>query len=234
MGYSGSLQKMVITAYQDGDFTSRVGDPFTVMINPAGYSHNYSICYNDDQAQGSSGGSPRFNRIPSDTVQFELVFDGTGVVPTALPGVIPNLSDGITDQIQKLKTLVFTYNGKIHSPNFLQLAWGTLLFKCRLTSLEIEYTLFKPDGTPLRARAKASFQGYNDESELELQANKSSPDLTHVRTVKAGDTLPLMCYRIYGSSLPYLQVAAVNNLTDFRRLKVGSQIVFPPLDDSTP
>jgi hypothetical protein len=238
VGLTGSLEKMVVIAYQKSNFSSEVGR-LTVAINPEKYSHGYKICWNDVQAQGSPGGSPNFNKIPSDTLKFELVFDGTGVIPprlpglpVALPGVVPFLEDGVAAQIDAFKKLVFSYNGNIHSPNFLKLSWGTLLFKCRLQSMDIAYTLFKPDGTPLRARADATFIGYNDEVELALAAKKSSPDVTHVVTVKAGETLPLLCYRIYGSSALYPQVARVNGLVDFRALAVGSQVVFPPLQES--
>jgi hypothetical protein len=231
MGFSGSLEKMEITAYSQKNFTGKVGE-FTVYINPEKYSHSYEICYNDVQAQGSPGGEPVFNKTPSDKVEFELVFDGTGVVPTLIPGVIPYGDDGITSQIDEFKRLAFTYNSKSHSPNYLVLAWGRLLFKCRLESLSITYTLFKPDGTPLRARAHSTFIGYNDEEALALKANKSSPDLSHVLTVVAGDTLPLMCYGVYGSSTYYTQVARVNGLTDFRNIKVGTQLLFPPLGDA--
>ncbi len=231
MGFSGGLEKMVVIAYEKSNFTGEKGR-FTVFINPEKYSHSYKICWNDVQAQGSPGGSPNFNKTPSDTVKFELVFDGTGVVPTKLPGVLPFTGDGIAEQIDAFKKLVFNYNGNIHSPNFLKLSWGLLLFKCRLQSLEVSYTLFKPDGTPLRARANATFIGYNDETELALSAKKSSPDLTHVVTVKAGETLPLLCYRIYGSSALYPQVARVNGLVDFRDVPAGAQLVFPPLVES--
>ncbi len=228
MGFSGSLEKLVVYAYRKPNFTGEVGS-YTVWINPASYSHQYQICYTDPQAQGSSGGSPDFNRVPSDQVGFELVFDGTGVVGSPLPGVLPTFNDGISGQIDAFKKLVFTFNGNIHSPNYLKLVWGTLLFKCRLKSLALTYTLFKPDGTPLRARAKADFIGFTDEVELAKQANKSSPDMSHLVTVSQGDRLPLLCYRIYGTSDPYLEVARVNGLTDFRRLEAGRTLVFPPL-----
>lgn len=231
MGFSGGLEKMLITAYQRKNFTVKVGEA-SVHINPEKYSHAYEICYNDEQAQGSSGGSPDFNKIPSDRVEFELVFDGTGVVAPPVPGVIPFTDDGITAQIDQLKLLMFTYNSQGHSPNYLVLAWGRLLFKCRLESLSISYTLFKPDGTPLRARAQAAFVGYNDEAALALKANKSSPDVSHMLTVKAGDTLPLMCYAVYGSSAYYPQVARANGLTGFRHVPVGTRLLFPPLGDA--
>lgn len=228
MGLSAKLEKLTVIAYQKSNFTGESGR-FVVYINPEKYAHSYQICWNDVQAQGSNGGSPNFNKIPSDKVTFELVFDGTGVVPGAVPGVVPFTEDGVAQQIDAFKKLVFNYQGNIHSPNFLKLSWGTLLFKCRLRSLDVTYTLFKPDGTPLRARANATFIGYNDEVELALRARKSSPDLSHVVTVKAGDTLPLLCYRIYGHSRFYLQVAHANGLAGFRDLAVGSQLLFPPL-----
>jgi hypothetical protein len=228
MGFSAKLEKLMVIAYQKSNFTAEVGR-YPVYINPEKYSHSYQICWNDVQAQGSSGGSPNFNKIPSDKVTFELVFDGTGVVPSAVPGVLPFTGDGVADQIDGFKKLVFNYQGNIHSPNFLKLSWGTLLFKCRLRSLDVSYTLFKPDGTPLRARANATFIGYNDEVELALRARKSSPDLSHLVTVKAGDTLPLLCYRIYGDSRYYLEVARANGLAGFRWLAVGSTLLFPPL-----
>lgn len=231
MGFSGGLEKMLITAYERKNFTVKVGES-NVYINPEKYSHSYEICYNNVQTQGSPGGEPIFNRIPSDKVEFELVFDGTGVVPTMIPGVIPFLDDGITVQIEKLKLLMFTYNKNSHSPNFLVLTWGKLLFKGRLESLSITYTLFKPDGTPLRARAHAVFVGFNDEVALALKANKSSPDMTHELVVKAGDTLPLMCYAVYGASAYYVEVARTNGLTDFRNIPVGTRLLFPPLGDA--
>ncbi|WP_444997450.1 CIS tube protein [Aliikangiella sp. IMCC44359] len=231
MSFSGSLEKMVITAYKDGKFSSQIGKPFSVYLNPNKYSHDYKICYNNVSAQGSPGSSPDFNKMAEENMSFELVFDGTGVIPTALPGILPFSEDGISKQIENFKALVFQYNGDIHSPNYLKLSWGTMLFKCRLTTLKFVYTLFKPDGTPLRARANVAFVGYTDEAELAKQANKTSPDLTHLITVKGGDTLPLMCYNIYGSSQYYIKVARVNQLTDFRDLTVGSQLFFPPIQD---
>jgi len=48
--------------------------------------------------------------------------------------------------------------------------------------------------------------------------------------VKAGDTLPLMCYLIYGDPKYYLAVAEANGLGNFRSLIPGMAIVFPPLE----
>ncbi len=228
----GGLEKMIITAYADGEYNTAVGKPFTVWINPATYTYKYKILYNNRQAQGSNGPSPDFNRVGCDSVSFELTFDATGVVPAPVAGVSNAPPDGVAGMIADFRALVLNVNGRIHSPNFVKLAWAQLQFQCRLESLDITYTLFKPDGTPLRAKATVTFLGFTSEQDLALKANKSSPDLTHQVTVTAGDTLPLLCHRIYGSSLYYLQVAEVNGLVDFRRLIPGTQLTFPPLSGS--
>ncbi|MEM1205431.1 MAG: hypothetical protein AAGN66_19535 [Acidobacteriota bacterium] len=228
MGFEGSLEKMQILAFRKNDFTQKIGE-FSVYINPEKYTRKYEILYSDVQAQGSSSGTPEFNRAQSDRVTFELVFDGTGVVPSPRPGAGAQGGDGIADQVDEFLNLVFTYNGSIHSPNYLQLSWGTLVFDCRLTHLDITYTLFKPDGTPLRARANATFVEFTNKLELAKEENNTSPDLSHVITVKGGDTLPLLCFDVYGISDYYPQVARVNGLTNFRDIPEGTQLVFPPV-----
>ena len=62
--------------------------------------------------------------------------------------------------------------------------------------------------------------------------NLTSPDLTHVRTIKSEHKLPLMCYDIYEDPNLYIAVAEVNGLDNFRKLKEGAKIFFPPLDKS--
>ena len=226
-----SLEKMTIIAFTDKTFTTEKGR-MTAYINPHQYSQSFALDYNTTQAQGSSGPSPDFNKMRSATINFELIFDATGAGPQPPQGSNSSFETGVTVQIDQFRKLVLEFNGGIHSPNFVKLSWGSLLFKCRLKTLSLSYTLFKPDGTPLRAKATTAFSGFTDEEELAKRARKSSPDLSHLLTVEAGDTLPQMCWRIYGSSVHYRRVAEVNGLTSFRDLRVGTQLLFPPLESA--
>jgi nucleoid-associated protein YgaU len=62
------------------------------------------------------------------------------------------------------------------------------------------------------------------------EADNNSPDLTHARIVKLGDNLPLMVANIYlHPTTYYLQVAEANDLNNFRRLRTGQQLIFPPV-----
>ena len=138
--------------------------------------------------------------------------------------------NGIIDDIEHFKKVTFDYQGDQHRPNYLKIAWGSLLFKGVLSSLDINFKLFRADGTPLRATASLSVTGFVEDNLRVALENNQSPDLTHFREVKHGDTLPLMTNRIYGDSKYYLEVAKANMIYDFRGLKVGTQIYFPPIE----
>jgi hypothetical protein len=222
---------MTIMAYTDPGFTSKVPgtNPFVVWINPSSYSYTRKICYNDRQAQGSPGPSPDFNRVGDEDISFELMFDATGVIPVPTG---QSYANGVTDAINQFIGMVATLKGTIHSPNYLILGWAQLQFQCVLTTLKIDYTLFSPSGVPLRAKMAVSFKSYTSEAMLAKGTPKSSPDLTHIVTVIAGDTLPDLCYKIYGDSGYYAKVAHHNRLLSFRHLTPGTELLFPPLSGS--
>jgi nucleoid-associated protein YgaU len=109
--------------------------------------------------------------------------------------------------------------------------WGTLQIKrCVLKSASIAYKLFKPDGIPLRAVITANFTDNSDDQTSQAIAQNQSSDLTHVRLVKAGETLPSLCEQIYGDPHYYLEVARANKIDNFRNLAPGIKLLFPPLE----
>ena len=127
------------------------------------------------------------------------------------------------------KSTCYTYNGTIHEPNYLILNWGSLVFKCKLTSLSVNYTLFQKNGIPLRAKASVEFMEAIGVSEISKEANMQSPDLTHMVVIRDGDTLPMLCMEMYGDSSYYMEVAEYNNIINFRDIAPGTQIYLPPL-----
>ncbi|MTB52944.1 LysM peptidoglycan-binding domain-containing protein [Lewinella sp. W8] len=222
--------KLKIYAYEDDNFTqaaSGMSQPLEVKINPEGYKRSFIPLKADknDVEKLARGEIVDVKIIdpPPETLDLELIFDGTG----AIPG-----TGDVTDEIELLKKYVLLYNGKIHSTNYVKIEWGgssDLIFKGQLKSMSVDYTLFDPNGKPLRAKVKVAFSQYINSEMRESLKQKNSPDLTHVRTAKAGDNLPLMCYRIYGDSAYYVQVAEANHLDNVMVLEPGQKIVFPPI-----
>ncbi|MGA9579983.1 MAG: hypothetical protein WBV90_20395, partial [Terrimicrobiaceae bacterium] len=105
-------------------------------------------------------------------------------------------------------------------------------FKCVLNELNLEYTLFRADGTPLRASATAKFVGYVEDELRVATERRESTDLTHLRVIRDGEKLQDHVVSIYGDATLYLEVARVNRLVNFRRLATGQTLVFPPVNKS--
>jgi hypothetical protein len=221
------LEKLQILAYTDENFTQSAGQ-YSVQINPETYSQQFSAEYTGTPTLSTAGITNKFVTQKPQDLELMFFLDATGAVPQTSGGA-PVTS--VSDEIDKFKGIVYSYNGNIHSPNYLRVLWGKLKFDCRFVSMGIEYMLFSPSGVPLRAKLSPKFKQYLSSQKLALESKNSSPDLTHYRTVTAGDTLPLMCHRIYQDSKYYIDVAKVNGLTSFRDLEPGRQILFPPLGD---
>ncbi|MDX6188802.1 LysM peptidoglycan-binding domain-containing protein [Flavobacterium sp. Fl-318] len=221
----GELEKLKVVAYSDPEFNNKISDgTFSTLMNPEKYTYHYKIETDKTQASGTSTIAPKFNKKLPENLELDFVFDRSGVI-----NGYESSDDGIIDDIEKFKKVVLNYNGDKHKPNYLIISWGTLLFKGALTEMDVEFKLFKPDGTPIRAVAKVKFQGFVEDNLRAARENNKSPDLTHYRTVKEGDTLPLMSFQIYGDSKYYLEVAKANNIVNFRKLKTGQKLFFPPL-----
>lgn len=228
----GALKKMRIVSYTNADYSDDSKDgELEALINPESYQLDYKIEYNSEQGQGASSSQQKFKFTKPEDLSFEFLFDATGALPLRHSAGPPK--EDISDDLQKFKDMLTAFDGSSHQPRHLKLFWGTLLFKGRMSTLQIQFKLFKPDGRPLRAVAKATFKGSVEENFRVALENAQSPDVTHVRTVKAGDTLPLMCFRIYGDSKYYHEVAKANGLTHFRSLRPGDELIFPPLEKAT-
>lgn len=202
------------------------GSKFETVINPESYKREYGINYNRDTAEGKLAPELKFSNHNEEKISFDFVIDGTGVADAV--NMIRSPRE-VKEQIKDLKDIAYTYDGSMHQPKPVKLSWGPMSFFGRLTSMSVNYTLFKPDGTPLRAKVSLAFSEYVSPEEESKKAGRSSPDLSHTRVVNAGDTLPLLCHEIYRDSSLYPYIARENNLTDFRNIPSGTRLSFPPI-----
>ncbi len=217
----GALKKLIIEAYADAEYGGSPKDTFEVMFNPDNYSVKYAVEYEEDQGKGTSGLPQKYKQ--SKPVEFSLDFtiDGTGAAAEQVE---------VIDEVRHFLKVVQEYDGEIHRPPYLKVAWGTLLFNCVFKGANVKYTLFRPSGAPLRAAISASFLGTVDDTKRVAEERASSPDLARYHTVQDNETLPLLCHRYYGSARHYLAVARVNGLNDFRSLITGERLLFPPIE----
>jgi nucleoid-associated protein YgaU len=219
-----NLIKLKIEAFSDAACMQSLNKSINAFINPDSYSLSYAVNYEASKEKQNNAGTQIFTGMGPTGLELEMTLDGTGIVP--LPAGYSN----VEDYIKALKGIVYDYHGTYHRPNYCKVAWNNLQFTGVCASFNLKYSLFQPDGTPIRATVKLSFKENIDfKTKLRL-AQSSSPDLTHVRTVRSGDTLPLMAYRIYGDSSHYPMVARANNLSRLDAIRPGDELYFPPLN----
>jgi LysM repeat protein len=228
------VAKLTIEAFEDVDFRNSTGNKFTVMYNPNTFSQNYRSVWIDETPQGGSAETQAYRRLKSDSVTFDFLFDGTGVSGVGGTSIDLNPKVGevgyVQEQINSFLAITQGLNGSTHEPNFLQLSWGTFIFNGVMQSATVTYKLFHSSGAPLRANINATFKQSVSRTEQAAEARLTSPDLTHFKIVNEGETLPLISQKIYGDSKYYLEIARVNNINNFRKLKVGQQLVLPPIE----
>ncbi|NEO94689.1 MAG: hypothetical protein F6K56_32670 [Moorea sp. SIO3G5] len=230
------LEKLKIRVYKDEDRTQKDGT-FEVMFNPESYSLQYGNVYQKKQGINTSSRSAKYTLTKPEELSLKLILDDTGVADDggfgfAGASLVANLlgTRDVDKQVKKFLKLTFEMDGSIHEPKYLKIEWGDLIFDCRLQSVNVKYTLFNRSGKPIRAELDTVFiEDIKDSKRIKL-VNKRSPDLTHTRTIKAGDKLPVMAQEIYGESAYYIQLARANNLNNFRKLKTGTTIKLPPIE----
>lgn len=224
----GKVEKMLVLAFQTSEDAERGGrteaaEAFEALVNPETYTLEYKVRTNDTQGSGTSGAQLTFQYTEPEELSFDFLFDNTGLIDDK-----PK-PEGIFDDVEGFRRLLMEYRGNTHEPYHLKLIWGKLVFKGRAIDIGITYKLFNPDGQPIRAVVKVKFKRSVEEKKRAATEDRRSPDLTHRRTVRPGDTLPLMCFQVYGDPRHYLFVAEQNRLDDFRQLEVGATLRFPPL-----
>lgn len=221
MAVRGTIERLVIRGYDDPSCPEPAKAEYRAYVNPAELTLGYEAEYEGQNGAGTTGSRMTFKRIKPGDLTVALFIDGTGAGGRMVD---------VQDEIASFKEAT-GYNGEIHEPRHLKIAWGTLpIMRARLKSASIVYKMFAPDGVPLRAVISAVFTESVDDQTRVALAQDQSADLTHVRLVKAGDSLPGLCEQIYGEPRMYLEVARANGLNNFRALQVGAQLRFPPLE----
>ncbi|SDH05945.1 CIS tube protein [Chitinophaga filiformis] len=218
----GEIKKLQIAAYTDAACVATLLSKISAVINPSTYSLTYKAEYEPSEEMNKADQTMIFTGMGNSDLNLDLLVDGTGIIP------IPD-NQTVDGYIKKLRDVIFFYQGDKHRPNFLKISWGDFVYRGVCTSITTNYKLFNPDGSTLRAELKLVIAKSLDFKTKKQKAKTQSPDMTHIRTVKAGDTLPMMAYRIYGDPSYYMEVARINGLSSIHAIRPGDELYFPPL-----
>jgi len=205
---------------------------FEAMYNPESLKISYRTEWQEDQGLGRSGSPVRYVNTKPEKINFQLIFSSVGVERAGL--AVWEKIESVSERVKAFSNIT-GYQDKIHRPYYLSLAWGETLrsgkydyYPCQLSSVDVSYTQFDRKGKPIRAELDVEFT--EDHIPEPKGQGKSSPDVTHARVVKAGDTLPMMAEKVYENPSYYMRTAEANRLDSVRDIQSGDSLVFPPIE----
>lgn len=102
-------------------------------------------------------------------------------------------------------------------------------YKFFVTKVTVDYTLFLPDATPVRAKVDVSLEQIKTPSQESKETPKQSPDHAKLYTVKKGDTLQGIAMAEYEDPREWRRIAKTNNLDDPMELRPGMKLLVPPI-----
>ena len=231
--------KLQISAFQSDDFSKPIQpSPSSLIASYSPSSLKIDQENNYTWAQGLSTGSSEvgFHSSNSRQLTVTLCFNGIDTGRYGASDILFFKQPDVIKDITLFRRLCQQIYGEKHEPPFLRLSWNEAginsTFEARLLKSTISYKTVDMDGTPLLAEIDATFIEAVNPIKQQARLGLRSPDLSRRHLVLAGETLPMLCIEYYGSSAAYLQVAAFNQLDNFRSLTPGSQLLFPPLNSA--
>lgn len=203
------------------------GTSFVVQYNPQELTLTKGTQVAEIAVPGLDSPLLQFVRGQAETMTVELLFDstedGTGI------GATP-----VTEKTDDFYAFV-KQDKDTHAPPVLLFTWGGTAFpgrqrngfRCVVTSIRQQYTMFAPDGTPLRAKLTVELKEYRPLVEQLRELGLLSADHTKSTTVRAGDTITSIAYAQYGDARAWRQIAEANGIDDPLRIPTGTILRVP-------
>ena len=192
------------------------------MFNPFEYSVSKTNTYDENPKNQGDVPQAEFKKAGSQTLKLNLVFDSyeTG------------------DDISKTTSTLWKFmetkgqsgnrqNEKI-SPPQVAFDWGVFKFVAFITNMTQKFTLFKPDGTPVRAKVDVTFTQYVDTQDYKYQNPTSGGGpIERIRRVIAGDRLDTIAAEVYQDATKWRLIADQNHIENPLALKPGMLLTIP-------
>ena len=198
--------------------------PIECLFNPNTYSFSKSNTWTPGQVTGGN--------VP------QLTFGGGGPMELKMQLFFDTYATGedvrkTTDRIWKLMNINKKLTDKVSTkgrPPIVEFHWGsTWSFQAVIQSISQNFTLFRYDGTPVRATLDVTFRQAKETGKYPGQnpTTVSEPGYRR-RVVTEGDTIDWIAHDEYGDSAMWRFIADTNNLDDPSRLRPGQVLAIAP------
>jgi hypothetical protein len=221
---AGQLAKAVIKMIE-GDMVS-----VECLFNPKEYTFAKTNSWPKDAKAAADQPVMNFGGGNPATLSMDLMFDTYQNARTG--GQSKDVRTAYINDLWKMmfvdKNLAEKKKNKQGRPPKVQFIWGKAWsFEAVMTSLSVTFTLFLPDGTPVRATAKVTFQQVKDTKDLPQNPTSGGIAGQRLWTVREGDRLDLIAHDEYGDTSRWRLIADANDIHDLRTLVPGRTLVIP-------
>ncbi|BDI34268.1 peptidase M23 [Capsulimonas corticalis] len=199
---------------------------FKCLFNPTEYTIAKTNNWKSKEHTGENVPKIDFTGGQSRSLKMKLFFD-----------VFEEDGADVRTSVDMLWELALIYSDKQHPvtkksrPPLCLFQWGpNWQFTAVVASLSVNYTLFREDGTPVRAMADVTFtEAQDDAKKKPTNPTSHGEGGRKRREVQPRDTLALIAFQEYGDANHWRRIADDNHLDDPRNLRPGQVLSIPPL-----
>jgi nucleoid-associated protein YgaU len=221
-----ALTKAIIEVdARDADASRGLPRRIEVQFNPLEYTLNKGAQIAEIAIPGIDSPILQFIRGQNEKLTLDLFFDTT-------ESGMGEMAVDVRTQTNAIYQLV-KIQPRTHAIPRIRFTWGQgLSFKAIVESVQQKFSLFNPQGIPLRATVSVVFREYKTLEEQLSELNLQSADHSKQVVVERGDTLSGIAARVYDDPREWRRIADANpEVVDHpRRLIPGSVLLIPPLD----
>jgi nucleoid-associated protein YgaU len=215
-----SLEKALIT-------NTVSGVKIPVQFNPEEYTLNREINYAQAAIPGLSAPILQFVHGNMQTLQMELFLDSYEQHKVGSKTVNSAQSD--VRILVKAVTDLMSIDPSTHAPPVLLFTWGSLAFTCVLANCSQRFTMFLPEGIPVRARLTVTFNEYRNIDLEAKEIKRETSDYSKRHVVSQGETLSSIASAEYADPRLWRVIAIANRLQRARNLQPGLKLLLPNL-----
>lgn len=125
-----------------------------------------------------------------------------------------------------------SWTAQTPQPPLLRLHWGGYqYFPGYLSKVDVTYTVFAPDGRPLRAKVVIAMAEVPEEAKPQNPTSGGVPDRRAV-VMSGGDTLASLARQEYGDPNLWRALATANGIDDPAQVAAGTPLVVPPVREA--
>jgi hypothetical protein len=199
-----------------------------VLFNPEEYTVNRENNFAQAAVPGLSAPILQFVHGNMQTLEMELFLD-TYEEHREAGRVLNQAREDVRKLVEKVTDLM-NIEATTHAPPILLFTWSSLSFTCVLARASQKFTMFLPDGTPVRAKVQVTFNEFRNIDLEAKEIKRETADFSKRYTVGEGETLATIAWTTYGNPRDWRPIALANGIDDpWRDLKVGQTLLLPQL-----